>query len=880
MSAPRWLVRLLSAAVPESLHDDVIGDLEELHRRRVRRWGRALATFITVAEGLALAVRHGMPRPGRRAKTGARWISTVELRLALRLVVRQPVMTLTAVVALGVGIGLAGGGVSFWRQALHGELPFEDGDRWVVIQSYDDASGRRTPVDLERFRLFRSSAPAFAYVGGAEGRTFNVVHPDGQVEQIAGAAVTPATFRYLPYVPLMGRLPVAGDGQPGAEPVALIRESLWERRFSRSPDVLSRRLQVEDESRAIVGVLPDDAGYPSDGEVWIPMDEETLGAADDRSPVAGSRLMGILAPGATVEQSEGQLADLSERVSGAGRGAVPMRHQVLPMTGTVNSAQEQLMSMVMLGVLGSVLLVIAANVANLIVARTSRRAPELSMRAALGASRGRLVSQLFVESLVIGLIAAVPGLVLAGAILEVYDRVLDELPFWVDLGLDPGAVAVVLLLALASAGVMGVLPALRATSGQGAAGLEGAGRGGRLGVGRVGGVMIVTEVALSVALLGVAVLFGRGFESYLDPDFHLPDDRVLTARIAVELPPDVTAGQPGDTRDVRGDSILSVARALQAALAELPEVRAVAMASHLPRLSPYPEPVAFEDRSDQVPTPVVYQGAGTFEILEVSPLLGRVFDERDQEDGAAPVAVVNQAFALESFGTTRVLGRRIRIVDYADEDAPSAWREIVGVVPNVMEVAGSTSAAGVYVPFTPRRFFSLAMAVEGDPLALVGQVRRAAFDLDAGLQVTEIVRLADVGSENRTALGAMSSALTGIGLITLLLSLAGVYAIVSLAVTQRTREIGVRVALGAERRAILWSILRRSVVLVGVGGVVGALAGLMVSKARLFVFAVPEGGMGLFLGLVGLMAVAGTVACWVPARRALRVQPMEALRYD
>jgi ABC-type antimicrobial peptide transport system permease subunit len=155
-----------------------------------------------------------------------------------------------------------------------------------------------------------------------------------------------------------------------------------------------------------------------------------------------------------------------------------------------------------------------------------------------------------------------------------------------------------------------------------------------------------------------------------------------------------------------------------------------------------------------------------------------------------------------------------------------------------------------------------------------------AFDLDPGLRVTEIVRLADVGAENRIALGAMSSALTAIGLVTLLLSLAGVYAIVSLAVTQRTREIGVRVALGAERRAILWSVLRRSVVLVGVGGVVGALAGLMVSRVRLFVFAVPEGGMGLFLALVGLMAAAGTLACWVPARRALRVQPMEALRYD
>jgi hypothetical protein len=313
------------------------------------------------------------------------------------------------------------------------------------------------------------------------------------------------------------------------------------------------------------------------------------------------------------------------------------------------------------------------------------------------------------------------------------------------------------------------------------------------------------------------------------------------------------------------------------ALGRLPGVTAVGVASHLPRLSAFPEALEVEGVEELMRAPLVRQGPGVFEVLGVEPLLGRLLDERDVQPGALPVAVVNQAFALERFGTSRALGRRVRLAPDASEAEPRAWHEIVGVVPNVMEVTG-TGAAGVYLPLEPMTFFSVALLVDAGPMSLAGGLRRTLFDLDPRLDVREVVRLDDVGSENRTALWAMSAAMGAIGAITLLLSVAGIYSIVSLAVSLRTREIGVRVALGAERGAILRQVLGRAALLLGAGGAVGVLLGVQVTRARIFVFALPGVDVQLFLGLAAVLGLAGLAACWIPARRALSIQPVEALQ--
>lgn len=870
MRTPAWVVRLLAAVVPPDRHDDVLGDLEEIHRRRLARWGPVGAGVGTGAEGLAAATSWA----ARRAARGlAALVTSADVRLAVRLLWRSPVMTVTSIASLALGIGIAAAGFSLIDQVFFGNVPFPGGDRWVVVESYDRETGSRVGLDLDHVEAIRSSVPAVEHVAAAAAADVNLVHPDGRLEPVAGARVTPGIFAYLPYRPLVGRLPRLGDGREGTEPVVLLRERLWHRLHGGSPDAVGNVLDIGGTDHRIVGVLPDHATFPDGGDVWVVLDEATLGAPPSGGRIAGTRAVAVLAPGVDAAAAEGQINQVSERLTAPGRGMAPLRHRVTPLPETIRSAGTGLAMGAMMVTLLSVLLVIAANVGNLVVARTARRSGELAVRMALGGSRIRVVGQLFLEALVLGAVAAVPGLLGAGALLRVYDRLLDELPFWMELRVDAGTAAVVAGLTLLASAVIGIVPALRATGRDTAGVLRAAGRGG--GVGRIGGAMILVEVALSVALLGYAAMFAQGYRAYLEPAFALPEDRVLTARLQVAPFPSAATGEG----DVGTDSLRTLNRAVEEALGRLAGVSRVGLASHLPRTSPYPLPLELEGRGEVLSAPVVAQGGGLFELLEVEPLRGRTVEPRDLEPGAAPVAVVNAAFARAHFGGLEVTGRRLRLVT-DDGGAPAPWREIVGVVPDVMEVAGPADAAGVYVPLEPGRRFSVALQVDADPASRAGDLRRALFDLDPAIHVSEVVRLEDVGAENRRALGILSSVMVGVGIVTLLLSLAGVYAIVSLSVTQRTREVGIRMALGGERGAILWALLRRSTVLVVGGAVLGAGLGALGARVRLFVFAVPDGGPWLFPSLVGIMAIAGALACWVPARRALGVLPVEALREE
>lgn len=872
MSAPRWIVRLLEAVLPDDEHDETIGDLEEVHRDRRARLGTAVATIVTAVEGLGLALLRTPKRIVSLLPTRDSRFSWLEVRLALRLVLKQPVMTVTAVAALGIGIGIAAGAFSVFQQSLYSTLPFENGDRWVVIQSYSTESGRRSRMDRARLESFRASASAFEYIAGSEALEVNVVADDGSIERVPAARVTPATFGWLPYAPLQGRLFHDGDGSPSSPPVVLIRESYWERALGRTPDVLDRSLDLAGEEHRIVGVLPDDARYPSEGEIWLPLDEAGMGATSDQDALAGTRQPALLAEGVTIEQATEQLGRISDATVEAGRDLEPLTYRVVPITRTISTGQSQLILMLVMAVLVAVLTVIAANVANLIVARTSRRSAELAVRTALGASRSRIVGQLFIEVLAIGIPAAILGLGLAGVILRWYDGLLDELPFWVQLRLDPWTGVAVAALALTASAVMGLLPALRATGGRPGTALREAGGRSSLGIGRFGSAMIAMEVALSVALLGTGIVFAQGFRAYVDPVANLPEDRVLTARLVLDITPEDL--QEGGAPTV-ADSVDRVLVGLDEALLRMPGARAVGFTTHLPRAAPYPQLIEVDGFEALGRAGVARQSSGLFAVLGIDPLLGRDFTEEDRLPGAPPVAIVNQAFALETFGTTQLLGRRIREAPQAGEEA-GPWRTIVGVVPNVMEVTSSDGAA-IYLPLTTARFLSVAVEVESNPVALAGTLRRAAFDVDRRLGVSEVVPLEEVGAENRQALSAMSGALAAVGLTTLLLALAGVYSIVSLAVTRRTKEIGVRVALGAEPRSILWSVLSTSGGLVVVGATLGAMAGFAFSRARLFAFALPEPGPLLYPGLVLVMTATAALACWVPLRRALAIQPVEAL---
>jgi uncharacterized protein YneF (UPF0154 family) len=385
------------------------------------------------------------------------------------------------------------------------------------------------------------------------------------------------------------------------------------------------------------------------------------------------------------------------------------------------------------------------------------------------------------------------------------------------------------------------------------------------GFGRAGAVLLVIEIALSVGLLNGAVTMARAFVSYVDEIPALPKNQVLTAQLG-RVP-------SADARD----------RIVEAAAA-LPGVIAVGAGQHLPRLYPQPrptavEPIAGETTRAPLPAPSHAVGNGFLEAIGARPLAGRLFSETDFVAGAAPVAVVNEPFVRKFFDGRNVIGRRIRIDAARADVTEEPWREIVGVVPDLgLSVGNPAMTAGFYTPVTDEFLYHLAIRTTGDPLKLTPALRAAVANIDPDLQLEEIRTLDEAGREERVFLSGIAFALTAMGGMALLLSIVGIYALLSFMVTRRTREIGIRVALGALHWQVLRAITGGALVYLAVGGVLGSALGILFIEMRsVLLISIPDAGVWMPATIFLTLAIAGALACWMPARRALAIRPAEAL---
>ena len=811
------------------------------------------------------------PTPG----FGFSWL---ELKLALRLTRKQPVLALTSVLALAVGLAVATTGFSVIDAMLHGSLPFENGDRFVRIQVLSHPEGWNTELDLGRFQLFRDSATGLAHVGAMSRSQASVLHPSGRVDSLVAAWITPDSFGQLPYVPKLGRTLIADDGAPGAPPVVVLRESYWQRRFDADPELLGQQLEIAGTPRTVVGVLADEAEFPAGGEAWLPLDPRTLGGRDG-IPRTGVRVFGVLAPGVDLAAADSEISALSRQQLLA---FPPEDETRLRVTSFVEPPRQSgLMGGVMMLTMVLLLTVIASNVANLVRTRTSARGGEMAVRAALGAGRSRLVGQLTLEMAVLGLMAAV----LAGTAAHYATRWLDglmiELPFWIEIAAGPRTLAFLAALTLLVILVGGTFPALRATAGVTARRLQQASRSGTgRGLGRTGAAMMVTEMALSVALLTAALVLAQGFSSYVERDFGLPEGKVLTARL--------WAPQP--TAESSDSALRPLPQRIADALEGLPGVRAAGVGSHLPRADAGEQRVVLDDGPSTAvaggtpfSAPVAWVLPGYFDTLDAAPTLGRDFESLDLEPGAPAVALVNQPFVDRHLAGRNPIGRRIRWVE-DDEDGAHTWYEIVGVVADLgLSSADPERAAGLYLPMTDdRRVFNLALLATGDPDELAGPLRRAVAGVDPELELLRVQPLEQVNWDERAFLSGFSKALVAMGAMTLLLSLVGLYAMISFAVTRRTREIGLRKALGAGHRQIFVTVSASALAYLAVGATLGGAMASWVVRLQdaMLVTRLPSGEPWILPTVLVLVALTGCVACWLPARRALGIEPMEALRHE
>ncbi len=881
--APAWVSLLARWCLPAERREDVVGDLEEIMELHLGSRGRgfgssARAWLLTSLDALQIFLAFPLLAL-REALEGLAGISWLEIKLGLRLLRKQPWMALTCVAALGLGIGIATTGFAFLDAMVFAELPVPRAEAFLRLESHLLESGRWTHPEPELYAQLRGS-PTYVHVGAGDGEDMNILYPSGEVESLRGNFLTPDTFGFLAYSPLLGRLLGPEDGMAGAAPVVLLRESLWKRRFSGRGDVLGEVVHVSGEARTVVGVLPDEAGFPAGGELWIPLNTTTLGG-NIHGPRRGLTTFCILAEESSLKGARAELATLAATLPVVGGSELRKRYRLAPFAeadpGEVWTIGLMLCALVLL------LIVIAANVANLVLARTMARQGELAVRTALGASRSRLIGQLAAEVTLLGAMAAVLGVGGAWQALTWVDgHFVSERPFWISFSPSPRAVLFVLALTLLATTVGGVLPALRATRKDPARVMAAYGPGsGGFGFGRFGATMVVLEMAISVALLSGALAIAQGFAAQHGEENNTVASQILTAQIL-----------GGKTEPGEGESWVKELplTELSRAASELPGVIAAGLGTALPGEDPWQRRVLVAgldsgegpEGSVAARVPVVRAEPGFLQAVDARVLAGRGLEPGDLLPGAPPVAVINQAFAEMHFAGANPIGRRVGEVEDRSAGPKVSWREVVGVVRDAgLSAFDPQRSAGYYVPLRGPSFrVSMALRSAGPPSALVQPLRQALTTVDPLLRLTEVVPLESLRAREKSSLAVFGQSISAMGLFALLLSLASLYAMVALAVSRRVREIGIRVALGASRGRILTTVMGRVAVHLSLGALLGGVFGfgLLFAQNKMFAFRLPSQEVLLLSSVLGLFLLAGALACWLPARRALRVQPSEALR--
>ena len=823
-----------------------------------------------------------------REQRGVLWLEQTlqDLRYTARSLRRNPGFTATIVLTLALAIGATASIFSVVNAVLLEPLPYAHLDRLVNLRETRPeagGSGRRVPVPVSPATFFdwRNGVSSFEQIAAVAPNEVTLTG-DGEPEQLQAAGVTAEVFPMFGVTPLLGRQFRAEDTRPGAEPVVILSYAFWQRRFGGDPLIVGRSITLDGRPCSVIGVLPasfDDAAAAgvslrSRPAIWGAMPLVEAGAP--RSVPAWD-VHARLKPGVTIATAQNEVSAVMQRLAkefpatNAARDA-----QIEPLVdrvvGSVRSNLWILFAAVVL-----VLLIACANVANLLLARATLRGGETAMRAALGASRSRLVRQFLTESVVLSLAGCGLGLAVVAAGIDGFASVLPaNLPRAEHISIDGRVLAFSVVVSLLTGVAFGLLPAwhgsrtdLQATIKSGGRG----GQGGRAGA-RVRSGLIVAQVALSLVLLVGAGLLLRSFAALngVDPGFN--PHNVLTLRVSL------------NGEKYRGGVVQSAFfdRFVQRVQA-LPGVESAALVFPLPFSGPIQnQPFSAVGRvaslAEELSTQFNIVSPDYFRALGIRVTQGRVFDQRDIE-GAPPVVMVNETLARRIWPDENPVGKRVTL---GRGRSATIEREVVGVFSDIKQrELDSGPLFQICAPHAQAQTRTLFLAVRGhvDASTLLAPVRDQIKALDPDLPLTDLALWSDRLTGSIAPRRLMAWLLTAFAGAALLLAVVGLYGVMSYLVAQRTREFGVRVALGAQ-----WSDLRRLVLghgmrLVMTGVVLGVAAALALSRViRSLLFEVSATDPSTFLAVALTLLFAAAAACWLPARRAARVDPMRALRAE
>jgi predicted permease len=826
----------------------------------------------------------------RRALVKVSWL---DVKLGLRMLARYPVLSLVAVCGMAIGVAFGAGYFALVGSFLDSRVPIEGGDRVVMINQRSVPGpgaggtvriGEVAPGAFD-FRQWRDRVKSVVELSAFRDDKRNLITENGQVQLIRVAAITASGLRLTRVPPLLGRTLLDEDERPGAPPVLVIGYEQWQRQFDADAHVLGRTVRLGDTLHTIVGVMPEGFAFPIRHGSWVPLRLTDL----DANPGGGPPLnvFGRIADGYSLSQARAELTGIGQGMAAdfpQSHGAI--RPEVVAYAQAFIGIEAPGMQLGLRSLqfgAALLLLIVAVNVAILVYARTATRFGEIAVRTGLGATRGRVITQLFVEALVLSLTAAAAGLtilVIAFGMFRDYlrdwpDRP-DWWPYWIEPRVSPEVVVYVGVLAFAAAVLIGVLPALKATGKRVQAGLQQfSSRGAGMQLGRTWTALIVVQVAFAVAALPGTLFKAAGLlrmgtippaaaaASLLRGTLHMPSDN-------------------GTSSDPKfAERMTTLIQRVQ----EQPEVAAVTFADAIPGAEGRGI-IESESAPALVSSGVNFVAPNLFDVFGVHVLDGRGFTAADAHP-ESPAVIVDQAFADRLAPGGNVIGRRLRFTAPDGASRPNPWMEIVGVVPVFSSSFTPATAPGPPQPSLYRAVapggshpVTLVVQVSSGDMARYGQkLQQIAASVDPTMEVEFVAGVAELWEREQKGMRMLALIVVAINLSVLLLSAAGIHAMMSFTVARRWREIGIRVALGADGRRVLMGIFGRAGAQIGGGVAVG------LSIAGLLEWVTPGGNVGgkaliLFPTVAAVMFAVGLLAAAGPARRGLAVEPTEALRTE
>jgi putative ABC transport system permease protein len=860
-------------AVARGATDD---EADTLTQAQITDW-RAMARDLRGADGA-----HARPRMDRAIATieeirqptpGALKMLAdllTDARYAVRQLIKTPGFTVVAVLTLAFGIGATTAIFSVVNTVMLRPLPYPDAERIVRVFERVPQYGRFS-VAPANFLDWRQQNTVFERIAAYTPGTATFVGTDGP-ERIPMAAISWDTFALLGVTPAHGRSFREDEDLPEQNAVIVISDGMWQRRFGGDPGVLGRTVTLSGVPVTVIGVMPPGFYFPNrDAEFWRPI------AFNPASATRGGHFLAViarLAPGITIAQADAEMKTIAERLAlqypanSANESAETLALQEL-IVGPIRP-----MLFTLLGAVAVVVLIACANVANLLLVRASVREKEIAIRSALGAGRRRIVMQMLAESLVLALIGGSLGVLLAYlAIGPIQSLGVDSIPRVAELALDRTVLLFTLAVSLATGVIFGLVPAWQAARGGLGAVLK---EGGRSSTGSGGrwtrSALLVAEVALSIVLLVGASLLIRSFGKLTSVDPGFAADRVLTFSVAL----------PSTTYPEDHNRVSFYDRLLER-LQTLPGVEEAGMVQQLPMRGGYVLSFAVQGRPPAAPGDELSANhrvvsPGYFSAMGIPLLRGRTLSDRDAEQSPM-VAVVDQAFVERHFPNEDPIGRGIDIGNGTD-----GFYEIVGVVGDVHHGGlDATAAPTMYVPFRQDVFSSMWIVVRtaAEPSTMIGTARQAVRELDGALPAFSIMPLSDVVSAS-VAERRFAMLLLGVfAFVALFLAAVGLYGVVAYGVNQRTQEIGLRMAIGAEPAQVMRMVVGGGMKLATIGvaiGIAGALA--LASLIASMLYGVTPFDPTSYIVTAGVLLAVAALACWIPARRAMRVDPLVALRQE